>query len=172
MREAIRQEAASYLTAVINDEWPVMKAGGRVGYADNKMIIQMANLLINYSQNISNSEMLVVRDALEEVKDLYNARETRLHMSRYTLNMEIWLVIIIGTFITLGINYLFGMNFYLHIIAVSVVSIMAASIIYLLISLDRPFQGDFGIEPNAFKAVLTLIQTDAYSQDKLGQKSS
>lgn len=166
VRQQIRKQAADYLEAVINVEWPLMKAGKPVNYDDNKMIIQMANMLIKYGGHVNGTETLIVRDALEEVKALYDARETRLHMSNYSLNSEIWVVIIIGTFLTLGINYLFGMNFYLHLVAVSFASIMAASIIYLLLSLDRPFQGDFGIEPNAFKTVLNIVQTDAYAVDK------
>ncbi len=166
MRQQMRQQTADYLQAVINVEWPLMKEGKRVNYEDNKMIMQMTNSLINYSKNMQPTDLLLVRDALEEVKSLYNARETRLHMSHYSLNSEIWVVIIIGTFLTLGINYLFGMNLYLHIFAVTVASIMAAAIIFLLVSLDRPFQGEFGIQPNAFKAVLNIVQTDAYAIEK------
>jgi hypothetical protein len=56
---------------------------------------------------------------LQEVRVLYDARQQRIQMSYFQLNPEIWVVVVLGTILTLCINYLFGMNFYLHVFTVS-----------------------------------------------------
>jgi hypothetical protein len=58
----------------------------------------------------------------------------------------------------IGINFLFGMNFYMHVITVSAASMMAASMFFLLITLDRPFQGEFVVGPDSFQSVLSAIE--------------
>jgi hypothetical protein len=37
---------------------------------------------------------------------------------------------------------------------------MAASLLFLLVTLDRPFMGEFIVEPDALQAVLDLMQHD------------
>jgi hypothetical protein len=149
----------------MDKEWKEMKEGHRVSNQGDLIIDHMADQIYLYKGN-GHSEALVVPDILQEVKTLYNARQQRIHLSFSALSPQIWLVIIIGTILTLAINYLFGMNFYLHIVSVSAAALMAASIIYLLITLDRPFQGDFIVEPDAFKELQKYINTNPIAQRK------
>jgi hypothetical protein len=65
----------------------------------------------------------------------------------------------------IGINFLFGMNLYMHILTTSASALMASSIIFLLLTLDKPFQGEFVIEPDAFKALLTYINRPPVPED-------
>ncbi len=149
-------ELKKYLNQTINVEWPLMKDGKDVPHDGDLIINNIADQLHAYSK-IDPSELLIQRDMLEEIKSLYNARQARISMSNSELSAEIWEVILIGTFLTLGINFLFGMNFYLHIFTVISAALMAASMIFLLLTLDRPFQGEFVIEPDALKSVLVLM---------------
>lgn len=147
-----------YLTEVINLEWPLMKSGKNINNTGNLTIDKIARQ-VYLSVNKAPSESLLAHDMLDEVKSLYNARQQRIHMSFVSLNPAIWIVILIGTILTIGINYLFGMNIYLHIITVSATALMASSMIFLLVTLDRPFQGEFLIEPDALEAILKSIKT-------------
>ena len=79
-------------------------------------------------------------------------------MSFSALNSEVWVVILLGTILTIGINFLFGMNFYLHIFTAIAVGLMASSMLFLLVTLDRPFRGEFVIEPDSLAAVLQFIE--------------
>lgn len=156
-QQKIQQSLKQYLTGVIQEEWPQMKKGKTPEQSDSTKIDTIAEDLMHYKV-VSTSDSLIVTDLLEEIKALYNARETRIQMTYSALNTQIWLVILIGTALTLMINYLFGMHFYLHVLSVCVVALMSSSMIFLLVTLDRPFQGDFVVEPDAFRYVLQRIE--------------
>jgi hypothetical protein len=149
-----------YLIQAIKVEWPQMELGQTVtDKYGNNVIDQMNQTLINYA-GTGNSETLMVHDMIQQVRTLYDARQQRIQMSYSELTPELWVVILIGTILTLCINYLFGMNIYLHLVTVCAAALMTSSMIFLLITLDRPFQGEFVIEPDALNAVLTTMNTD------------
>jgi hypothetical protein len=156
-RSTIKNEIANYLNAVINSEWSQMKNGSHVSEDADSNIENISRDLYAYN-SFSSSELLILHDMLDEIKALYNARETRIQMSYESLNTDLWTVILIGTVLMISINFLFGMNIYFHIATVTATALMAASMIFLLITLDKPFQGDFVIEPSAFQQILKTIQ--------------
>lgn len=157
-RTDIQKQIKNYLNEVITQEWPYMQAGIEVpNYNGSNIIDQITLELIDYS-GASNSESLLVHDMMDEIRNLYDARQKRIHMSESQLSPELWLVILIGSVLTLCINYLFGMNLPLHLITVCAAAIMTSSMIFLLITLDRPFQGEFVIEPDVFRRLLHYIE--------------
>jgi hypothetical protein len=153
----IQIELIKYLNNVIHVEWPAMSMGQHIN-GDGDRIIDKISSDIHTSMHTNFDQVMIEHDLLNEVRALYNARQQRIHMSYAQLNPEIWVVVILGTILTLCINYLFSMNFYLHVFTVSAAALMASSMLFLLVSLDRPFQGEFNIEPDAFKALLEQIQ--------------
>lgn len=155
----IQNEIVKYLKNVIEVEWPAMSIGQHVSNEGDR-IIDNISADIHASIHTDLDQVMIEHDLLGEVRNLYNARHQRIQMSYAQLNPEIWVVVILGTILTLCINYLFGMNFYLHVFTVSAAALMAASMLFLLVSLDRPFQGEFNIEPSAFKALLGQIQNE------------
>lgn len=147
-----------YLHHVIDVEWPKMRSGKKILIDGDLIIDSIANEIILYSQVDRSADKLVLHDLLEDLKSLYDARHLRIHMASSSLNVEIWVVLLVGTFLTLAINCLFGMNYYLHLFAVSAAALLAASIIFLILTLDNPYQGEFAIQPDAFNELLLLIQ--------------
>lgn len=152
----IRLELENYINQVVQVEWPLMRQGKKIDLAGDFIIQRISKILKTYSiQN--NSELLIMQNLLTEVNMLYHARHTRINLSFLQLTPQLWGVILIATILIIGINYAFRVNFYLHLFAISAFAIMAASMLFLLVTLDRPFQGEFIIEPDAFNVVLDLI---------------
>lgn len=156
-RTAIQTQIKKYLNKVINEEWILMTNGDEINTEGELLIDNIMDQLKNYNI-VTHNDFLIVRDMIEEVKNLYDSREQRISMNDSALNPEVWVVLLIGTILTLAINYLFGMHFYLHIVSVSATALMAASMIFLIITLDKPFQGQFIVQPNSFESVLTYIE--------------
>lgn len=152
----IQTQIKTYIHHTLNKEWPSMQEGKTIDGTGERIIENIANELVNY-KTLSNSESLLLHDMLDEVKALYDAREQRIQMSFSGLNIEIWLVILIGTILLITINYLLGMNIYLHIFTITAVALMVSSMIFLLVTLDRPFQGEFIVEPTAFQRILNYM---------------
>jgi hypothetical protein len=156
-RSDIQKNIDQYIHKVLDIEWPLMEKGKDLNHEGTFIIDNMMDILIRYPR-VNTTDELLVHDMLDEVKNLYNARQQRINMSNWQLNTGIWLVILVGTILTIGINYFYKMHRPLHMIAISAAALMAASMIFLLISLDRPFQGEFGVQPTAFLSLLDFIE--------------
>ena len=162
-RGDIDKKIIEYINTVANDEWPLMAKGQRVGEFGSQLIDDITHDLILYNAR-NNSENLLIHDMLDEIKTLYNARKERIQMSYVELNPDIWVVIVIGTLLIIVVNYLFGMHFYLHIVSMVAISIMASSMIFLLITLDKPFQGSFVIDTSQYLEVRDRIEKNMQPQ--------
>jgi len=160
IRTNIKTETKNYLSAVINTEWSLMKQGKDLDKEGDKIIDKMAKQLLTAYRVANNSEVLILRDMLGSIRALYDARQQRIQMSFSELSPSIWIVILIGAFLTIVINYFFGMNFYLHILTVCFATLMSISMVFLLVTLSRPFQGGFVIDASAFQSVLTTIEKE------------
>jgi len=161
----IHTELKNYLIQVINIEWKEMEKGEKVNTAGDIIINKIDNQLNLYNKSINN-QSIIMYSLVDEVKSLYNARQQRIQKSYESLSPDLWVVILIGTALILCINYFFGMNFYLHIGTVVAAALMSASMVFLLVSTDKPFQGEFIIQPDPFKAVLALIDNKEFQPSK------
>lgn len=156
LRTKIHTNIKQYLTEVIKVEWPLMNAGKTIN-TDGDLIIQNTLDELNRYANGKGIEPLIIADMITVSRNLYDARQNRIQLSYASLNNEVWVVILVGTILTLCVSYLFGVNFYLHIFIAVGAALMTASIIFLLISLDKPFQGDFIVGPEILNSVLEFV---------------
>jgi hypothetical protein len=165
-RSAMQNDISNYLEVVINKEWPLMKRGETISREGESYIDKLAATLREYSVN-NKSDSEIIFKTYEDITSLYDARHQRIHMSFSALSPEVWVVILISTFLMIGINYFFGVNFYMHVVSVAAVALMTSSMFFLLVSLDKPFQGEFVIESDSFKSILTEIKnTKALTETK------
>ncbi len=169
LKTQLQSEVKNYLNEVIHIEWPLMEAGEKIN-KDGDFILDNMTIAIGHYHSADSAELYTLHDTLQEIKNLYNARHQRIQMSYYTLNPELWIVIIIGTILTLFVNYLFGMHIYLHMFTVFAAALMTSSMVFLLISLDRPFQGESIIDSSPMQEVVALMNSSAarYANHKTG----
>lgn len=156
LRGHIQKDIKRYLDEVVNVEWPLMHYGNEVTDVGSFILQDLLDEL-NAANSKTTAETVATADMLMVMRNIYDAREQRIILSYRSLSNEVWVVIIIGTILTLVVSYLFGINFYLHVFVVVAAALMAASILFLLISLDKPFQGDFVVGPEIYQAVLAFI---------------
>lgn len=157
MQASIQAKLKDYIENVQDREWPLMKNGRMVDRDGDHIIEGIINQIISYSKS-AHSNSLLAHDMLAEVKLLYGARQQRINQSNSSLNIEVWVVVLIGTLLLIGINYFFKAGSSLHFIALGAAIIIASSMVFLLLTLDRPFQGDFAVEPDAFQSTLLSIE--------------
>jgi hypothetical protein len=158
-KKTLQVELRNYITTVITIEWPAMNAGTVPDPANGFHINKMSEVLMHYPMTTP-AETLIVGDLLQEIKQLFKGRQQRIEMSQTTLSVDIWAVILLSTVLIVVINYAFRVRFYLHLFTITTFAIMAASILFLLVTLDRPFQGEFIVEPTALKAVQDIMLHD------------
>ncbi len=160
IKKEIRGEIKTYIDEVLKNEWPLMVNGRVVTERGEEIIDRMKTNLYKYTP-LNPLETFAQQQVLTEIKSLYEAREKRIFMSHSALDTNFVFIILLGAFLTIGINYFFGMEFYLHVISVVVVSIAVSSLVFLILAIDRPFRGEFAVSPDAFKTILSLISKDS-----------
>lgn len=160
LKSNIQTAVKNYINQVLNVEWPLMNTGKTVTNTGATILENILNDLTHY-QITNLTDSLIVADMLTVSRSIFDARQQRIQLSYTSLSNEVWVVIIIGTVLTLCVSYLFGINFYLHIFVTSAAALMTSSIIFLLISLDKPFQGDTLVGPGMFKAAAVAINNSS-----------
>jgi hypothetical protein len=86
--------------------------------------------------------------------DVHEERAAKVHLS---LMPGMWLVLILGTILTLSMTTILGMEQRLHMACVIAASLMVSSVVYLVITVDRPYRGDFAVQPDTLIATLKFI---------------
>lgn len=170
VRKIVQNNIKNYIHYVTEVEWPLMEQNKIVDDHADFIVEKISDTLHAYPVQ-NNSDSLLISDMLSNISNLYNAREQRIALSQTSLGPEVWEVILIGTILIVGINYLYRVNLYLHLIAVCAFSLIASCMLFLLVTLDRPFQGEFLIQPDALSASLSYIESSIKKNDGDGNHS-
>lgn len=73
----------------------------------------------------------------------------------------IWMTLLIGGFLILVFSMILEFdNFRLHILLNSLLGVFIGLIVYIILLLDHPFTGSIKIEPEAYRQILTLYNSD------------
>jgi len=157
---SVRILVLDYAKNAIQNEWPTLGVGNKVDTKGKTLIenigqqIQTTSLPANNAL-VKNASSLIMQD----LNALYELRHERVSKVHTTLNGHMWFVILLSTFITLGINYLLGMDYRLHVFCITLISVIMATILYLIVGLDRPYQGDFVVHPDSIATVLEFAES-------------
>jgi hypothetical protein len=169
----LQQLARDYSSAMITEEWPAMRHGGSSATA-HRITQQLWHTLASVQpRNIA--EQMVMDHALSELSSMTEHRRIRLLESRERLSALLWAVLVVGGIVTVGSNCLFGVdNFKLHVVQVFEISFLLSLMLVAIASIDRPFQGDVHVPPDAFGyALQTFAEVPLQTgQDKVPSGST
>lgn len=151
IRSKIQQTILNYVDTVITVEWKDL-AHGRQNSAGILILDKLTTDLSAYSPN--DFKLQLTEQALfNQLNNLYHLRNERMRIGKASLITEQWTLLFVSSLLTILVNCILGMEFRLHIVTQLAVTLMIAGILYLIISVDRPFSGNFSVKTGAFKAV-------------------
>ena len=161
----LQQLARDYSNAMILEEWPAMKHGGSSATA-HRITQQLWHTLASVQpRNIA--EQMVMDHALSELSSMTEHRRIRLLESRERLPGLLWAVLVVGGIVTVGSTCLFAVdNFQLHVVQVFEISFLLSLMLVAIASIDRPFQGDVHVPPDAFRYALETINETPFEAGK------
>ncbi len=153
------QSLVAFMHAAVEDEFPAMAKMKQSQTTARAMDALWAHTKKIKPQNLQEqalfSEILRDLDVLAQLRAgrLGSATNPKLSgLMRYTL--------IFGALITLVSAVLFGAeNFWWHLILVSILAILVASILFVLLELAHPFTSGIAIQPDDYLYVLEMIKT-------------
>jgi hypothetical protein len=147
--QAIRDAIERYVSAVINQEWPLQRAGKTPDQGWQPL--RDLNTAIASIQPQNLGEAMIQAELLNSWNQLYLMRSSRLSAVQGHVPGPVWWVVFLGGVITTSYTYFFGyLNFAMHMAMTGILAATLALVVVLIIDLDRPFRGAISVSPDPF----------------------
>jgi hypothetical protein len=147
--QPIRDAVARYVSVVINDEWPIQRAGKTPDQGWKPL--RELNTAIATIQPQNLGEAVIQAELLKVWNELYQARSSRLSAVQGHVPGVVWCIIFFGASITTGYTYFFGyQNFGMHMAMTATLAATLALVVVLIVALDWPFRGELSVNPDPF----------------------
>lgn len=152
IRAELQSDLREYTEQVIHHAWPLQQHGQipRLG------IEHMSRFQVSLTkfEPTSEGQKILHAETLRAYNQLIQARRMRLDAVGTGLPKVMWGVVIFGAFIGLSAAFFFKVDdARLHLIEVLLLAVFIGLVIFMILSLDRPFRGDLGIPADPYQLV-------------------
>jgi hypothetical protein len=148
--ENVRLAVGSYVRAVVNKEWAQMHDGN-----DSALAVSGLEGIFAAFRTVkprSRTAISFYDDAVSQLNAALAARRDRLQNADGGLPRDIALLILFGSFVTVGYAVLVGSpHFGFHVLGPAAIAMVVAVSLVVLLDLSYPFSGDVSIAPEDFK---------------------
>jgi tryptophan-rich sensory protein len=153
VRTRLRADMMSYATSMIDNEWPLMRAG-RFSVRGDELIMDAIDTAGSYVP-ANSSEANAQSATLRILTDLHDARLRRLANNQSGVSWFEWAVLIVGAVVVIVFCYLFGLkNRRVHLAMTGCVAVLVATLFVMIFELQYPFRGDLGISSHDWTLTL------------------
>lgn len=152
IRTELQKGLRDYTRYVIDEAWPLQRQGKVPGGGIEHMTrFQVA---LTKFEPATEGQKLLHGETLRAYNLLIQSRRLRLDAVGTGLPKVMWAVIIVGAFISLSSCFFFKVeDARLHLIEVLLLAVFIGLVIFMILSLDRPFRGDLGIGADPYQLV-------------------
>lgn len=150
-RTLLQVEIQSYISKVINHDWPEQ----RRGIVPNGAVLPTEIVLVLAKFQPANAgQTALSQAALAEANTWLLARRQRLDIVTRGLPVTLWVVLVVGSAVNIGLTWLLPVhNVRGHLVLAASFALVVALILFVTASLDHPFRGPFGVSPEAFQLI-------------------
>ncbi|MFJ9608553.1 DUF4239 domain-containing protein [Kitasatospora sp. NPDC101176] len=150
-REALYAAVHGYVHAVVEDQWPLMRAGKGDSAVTTRALDGMYGALADY-QPETPSEQAFYAKALDSLNDVAAQRRARIAVSHGQLPTLLQVLIFGGAVVITLTTFLYGIRSQrMRLLFVGSVAALVGFSLLLVIVLDRPFSGYMSVSPQPFK---------------------
>ncbi|HEX3557280.1 MAG TPA: hypothetical protein VIA62_28975 [Thermoanaerobaculia bacterium] len=156
LREELRGSLRRYVEVVIQKEWP-LQAQGKSPARVLDHVDQLVHRMVTFEPSTP-GQQVAQGEILRQLNSVLTLRRQRLQAVDDGLSRLMWLIMLVGAAITIGITYLFCTE-KLGIQAVLTValSILIGLSVFLIFTLDGPLVGDNAIQPDSYQDALSTM---------------
>lgn len=172
LRTSTQAAIREYTRSVVNDEFPAMQRG-QSSSATGARLYQLYRLNAGLQPGDPYSVQLDSK-ASQQIDSIALLRDERIEASQASLPKTFWFVLILGGLIILALGAsLFMQQAFYQLFSSALLGITIASVLFLVLTLDRPFIGSTAISPGAFQRSLQLYSTiDELNRQQRGPAAS
>lgn len=153
---ALEKTTKDYANTVIDSEWAMMR-DGESSAAATRLVYTMRNE-INALPTSTPREQTIYQQSMTHVNNLESARRERIDESSERVPGIVWMILIIGSVLTVGYSFLFGLaNFWAHLLIAAPLGVMVVLVMIVIGELNHPFNGLVAVDPDAFKIFLQRL---------------
>jgi hypothetical protein len=156
LRGELEDQLRHYTTFVIEKQWPAHRRG-EVLEEGTEYLEDFENRMMAFEPS-KEREKIAHAEVIDSLDALTQARTARLQAVTSGLPAILWVVLIIGAGLNVGMTYLFWVdNLPLHVLLVVALASSLALLIFLIAVMDNPFRGEFSVSPDSFRYVLDHV---------------
>ena len=155
-RADIQKLVRDYAGVMVTEEWPAMEreSSSAAGHTITRDLWHAVASV----QPQTATQQQVMDHSLSELTTMTEHRRIRLLQSRKRLPAILWAVLLVGGIVTVGSTCLFGIeDFKLHVVQVFEISFLISLLLVSIAAIDRPFQGQVHVPPEAFRYAIDTI---------------
>jgi len=151
-RQSLQKELHDYVQYIIEEAWPLQRRG-QVPKGGIARVNRFQNLLIGF-EPVTEGQKLLHGETLRAYNHMIEARRLRLDAVNTGLPGVMWIVILVGSAISLSAAFFFRVDdVRLHALLVGLLAVFMGLIVFMILALDRPFRGDLGIGTQPYQLV-------------------
>lgn len=159
LRSALRERIRTYTYQVIHDSWPVQRRG-KVPNEGVRFMDDLQTKLVHFEPTTEAQKGLAL-ETLASYDRMMEARRMRLGSLGRKLPGILWLVIILGAFVSLVSAFYFPVHeARLHHVQVGLLAGFIGLVIFMIFALDRPYRGDLGLKPHPYELLYEQLMTE------------
>lgn len=152
LRSALRDEIRAHTHHIITQAWPLQRQGGIPTEAITA-IDRLQSHLVAF-EPVTEAQKALALETLGSFNRMMDARRIRVDSVERKLPGVMWLVIVLGAFISVISGYFFPvLDARLHRAQIGLLATFMGLVIFMILALDRPYRGDLGLTSKPYEIV-------------------
>lgn len=149
-RTVMRERIRKYTHRIIHESWPQQRRG-IIPIEGVKSMDSLQTVLVRF-EPVTEAQKGLALETLASYDRMMEARRMRLASVERKLPGILWLVIIVGAFISLISAFYFPVHDErVHRAQVALLAGFIGLVIFMILALDRPYRGDLGLKPRPYE---------------------
>lgn len=154
LRALLRQ----YTAAVISDEWSIQSATGGASPVARRAIGQIYRLWRTMDPRVASSP--IAEEFLQTVRTVAADRNRRTLQASEALPAVLWVGLLIGGVIVVGMTFMLYMEApWPHMVYSVLMAALIGTLLFITLVLHRPFAGPLAITPDSFRHSLSVYDS-------------
>ena len=152
VRSVMREELRGYTDRLIHEVWPGQRRG-RIPTEGLKPMDRLQATLMSF-EPVTEAQKALALETISSFSRMMDMRRMRVNSVERRLPGVIWLVLVMGAFISLVSAFYFPvLDPHLHRVQVGLLATFIGLVIFIIMALDRPYYGDLGLKSTPYVIV-------------------